>query len=181
MGVEKAILKPGNGIDIPKKHDEVSMEYTGSTTVHVPRQHVLHNWQDGSIPKMRPKTRANSESLSYTKMCNGTLKDLTTMTKVRFFNWSRRHHHSHWRWTRHPRSVVNSCFRPGDFPQHTCLARFFDGTRRRLMLLHRLGRGHIGVQVELAHDSRRESHSYYLGVRKSNARCSQTSLIRFSL
>ncbi|KAH9868831.1 hypothetical protein J1614_007906 [Plenodomus biglobosus] len=29
MGVEKTIIKPGNGIDIPKKHDEVSMEYTG--------------------------------------------------------------------------------------------------------------------------------------------------------
>jgi FK506-binding protein 1 len=32
MGVEKAVLRPGNGIDVPKKHDEVSMEYTGSTT-----------------------------------------------------------------------------------------------------------------------------------------------------
>jgi len=29
MGVEKIILKKGNGIDIPRKHDEVSMEYTG--------------------------------------------------------------------------------------------------------------------------------------------------------
>ncbi|KAF1960590.1 peptidyl-prolyl cis-trans isomerase [Byssothecium circinans] len=29
MGVEKKVLKQGNGIDIPKKHDEVSMEYTG--------------------------------------------------------------------------------------------------------------------------------------------------------
>lgn len=29
MGVEKTIIKPGNGIDIPKKHDEVCMEYTG--------------------------------------------------------------------------------------------------------------------------------------------------------
>jgi FK506-binding protein 1 len=37
MGVEKTILKPGNGIDIPKKHDEVSMEYTGSTAVQLPR------------------------------------------------------------------------------------------------------------------------------------------------
>ena len=31
MGVEKVVLKQGNGCDIPKKHDEVSMEYTGST------------------------------------------------------------------------------------------------------------------------------------------------------
>jgi FK506-binding protein 1 len=37
MGVEKVVLKPGNGIDIPKKHDEVSMEYTGSTIASVPR------------------------------------------------------------------------------------------------------------------------------------------------
>jgi len=29
MGVEKQVLKPGNGTDFPKKHDEVSMEYTG--------------------------------------------------------------------------------------------------------------------------------------------------------
>ncbi|KAF1830042.1 peptidyl-prolyl cis-trans isomerase [Decorospora gaudefroyi] len=29
MGVEKIIVSPGNGIDYPKKHDEVSMEYTG--------------------------------------------------------------------------------------------------------------------------------------------------------
>ncbi|KAF1843312.1 FKBP-type peptidyl-prolyl isomeras-like protein [Cucurbitaria berberidis CBS 394.84] len=29
MGVEKMVLKPGNGCDVPKKHDEVSMEYTG--------------------------------------------------------------------------------------------------------------------------------------------------------
>ncbi|CAO2652773.1 Nn.00g021840.m01.CDS01 [Neocucurbitaria sp. VM-36] len=28
MGVEKVVLKEGNGCDIPKKHDEVSMEYT---------------------------------------------------------------------------------------------------------------------------------------------------------
>jgi FK506-binding protein 1 len=29
MGVEKIVLKRGNGCDVPKKHDEVSMEYTG--------------------------------------------------------------------------------------------------------------------------------------------------------
>ncbi len=29
MGVEKEVLKSGNGADFPKKHDEVSMEYTG--------------------------------------------------------------------------------------------------------------------------------------------------------
>ena len=29
MGVEKTIIKPGNGVDRPKKGDEVSMEYTG--------------------------------------------------------------------------------------------------------------------------------------------------------
>ncbi|KAF2637470.1 peptidyl-prolyl cis-trans isomerase [Massarina eburnea CBS 473.64] len=29
MGVEKKILVEGNGVDFPKKHDEVSMEYTG--------------------------------------------------------------------------------------------------------------------------------------------------------
>ncbi|KAF2125158.1 peptidyl-prolyl cis-trans isomerase [Dothidotthia symphoricarpi CBS 119687] len=29
MGVEKVVVKSGNGTDVPKKHDEVSMEYTG--------------------------------------------------------------------------------------------------------------------------------------------------------
>ncbi|ORY09528.1 hypothetical protein BCR34DRAFT_370263 [Clohesyomyces aquaticus] len=29
MGVEKQVLRAGNGVDFPKKHDEVSMEYTG--------------------------------------------------------------------------------------------------------------------------------------------------------
>jgi len=29
MGVEKLVIRPGNGTDFPKKHDEVSMEYTG--------------------------------------------------------------------------------------------------------------------------------------------------------
>ncbi|KAF2877457.1 hypothetical protein BDV95DRAFT_147686 [Massariosphaeria phaeospora] len=29
MGVQKQVLKNGNGVDFPKKHDEVSMEYTG--------------------------------------------------------------------------------------------------------------------------------------------------------
>ncbi|KAJ4291628.1 hypothetical protein N0V90_009523 [Kalmusia sp. IMI 367209] len=32
MGVEKQVLKEGNGVNIPRKHDEVAMEYTGSTT-----------------------------------------------------------------------------------------------------------------------------------------------------
>jgi FK506-binding protein 1 len=32
MGVTKEIIKPGNGVDIPKKNDEVSMEYTGART-----------------------------------------------------------------------------------------------------------------------------------------------------
>jgi hypothetical protein len=31
MGVDKIVLRRGNGIDVPKKHDEVSMEYTGKT------------------------------------------------------------------------------------------------------------------------------------------------------
>jgi len=29
MGVEKKIIKAGNGIDFPKENDEVTMEYTG--------------------------------------------------------------------------------------------------------------------------------------------------------
>lgn len=29
MGVKKNVVRSGNGRDIPKKHDEVAMEYTG--------------------------------------------------------------------------------------------------------------------------------------------------------
>jgi FK506-binding protein 1 len=29
MGVEKKVLKRGNGVDMPKKHDEVAIQYTG--------------------------------------------------------------------------------------------------------------------------------------------------------
>jgi FKBP-type peptidyl-prolyl cis-trans isomerase len=33
MGVERVVVKPGNGTDFPKKNDEVSVEYTGTTTL----------------------------------------------------------------------------------------------------------------------------------------------------
>ena len=36
MGVEKVLVRPGNGTDFPKKNDEVSVEYTG-TTIILPR------------------------------------------------------------------------------------------------------------------------------------------------
>lgn len=29
MGVDKKIIKAGNGVDFPKENDEVTMEYTG--------------------------------------------------------------------------------------------------------------------------------------------------------
>lgn len=32
MAVGKSILKNGNGVNIPKKHDEVAIEYTGTAT-----------------------------------------------------------------------------------------------------------------------------------------------------
>lgn len=30
MGVKKVVIKPGNGTDFPKKHDEICVEYTGT-------------------------------------------------------------------------------------------------------------------------------------------------------
>ena len=30
MGVEKIVARPGNGVDFPKKHDEICVEYTGN-------------------------------------------------------------------------------------------------------------------------------------------------------
>jgi hypothetical protein len=55
MGVEKIVLKRGNGCDVPKKHDEVSMEYTGKqiSCFTELRQHVLMNLQDGSTMRAR--------------------------------------------------------------------------------------------------------------------------------
>ena len=29
MGVEKKVINPGNGVDLPQKGDDVTMEYTG--------------------------------------------------------------------------------------------------------------------------------------------------------
>lgn len=61
MGVVKEVIKPGNGCDIPKKHDEVSMEYTGSTTISRARADVSPNLQVGYIATMHQTTRAHSE------------------------------------------------------------------------------------------------------------------------
>jgi FK506-binding protein 1 len=36
MGVQKQLIREGNGRDFPKKNDEVSMEYTGSHCHHPP-------------------------------------------------------------------------------------------------------------------------------------------------
>jgi hypothetical protein len=33
MVVKKKVLKSGNGVDFPKKHDEVAMEYTGMSLI----------------------------------------------------------------------------------------------------------------------------------------------------
>jgi FK506-binding protein 1 len=46
MGVEKVLIRSGNGIDYPKKHDEVSVEYTGnSTTPHfMTTSHIFTGW-----------------------------------------------------------------------------------------------------------------------------------------
>lgn len=62
MGVEKQILKPGNGVDVPKKHDEVSMEYTGNTALlPVTRPAVSQSVQVGSTTKRRQTSKATSE------------------------------------------------------------------------------------------------------------------------
>jgi len=39
MAVEKQTVRAGNGVDVPKKYDEVSLEYTGRkrTSARVPR------------------------------------------------------------------------------------------------------------------------------------------------
>lgn len=61
MGVEKVVIKPGNGCDVPKKHDEVSMEYTGSTTLSRAKADVSPNLQVGYIATTHQTTRAPSE------------------------------------------------------------------------------------------------------------------------
>ncbi|KAH5617578.1 hypothetical protein HBI23_253380 [Parastagonospora nodorum] len=33
MGVEKVIIQPSNSVEVPQKHDEVSIEYTGSSPI----------------------------------------------------------------------------------------------------------------------------------------------------
>jgi FK506-binding protein 1 len=41
MGVEKAVLRRGNGTDVPKKHDEVAIEYTGHTLISLAKSSCL--------------------------------------------------------------------------------------------------------------------------------------------
>lgn len=59
MGVQKIIIKPGNGIDYPKKNDEVSMEYTGNTSVATCCSRS-HKQQAGSLTTRHLVTRAQS-------------------------------------------------------------------------------------------------------------------------
>ncbi|KAH5617335.1 hypothetical protein HBI23_258550 [Parastagonospora nodorum] len=33
MGVEKVIIQPSNSVEVPQKHDEVSIEYTGGSPI----------------------------------------------------------------------------------------------------------------------------------------------------
>jgi hypothetical protein len=65
MGVQKQVIRSGNGDDFPKKYDEVTMEYTGiSQTMHVHRnQAASHVSQDGSLMRNQVAIRANSEFL----------------------------------------------------------------------------------------------------------------------
>jgi hypothetical protein len=60
MGVEKIMLKPGDGVTTPKKHDEVSMEYTGSPTISSPSSSLTHI-QAGSTTSMHQTRRAIGE------------------------------------------------------------------------------------------------------------------------
>jgi hypothetical protein len=60
MGVEKIMLKPGDGVTTPKKHDEVSMEYTGSPTISSPSSSLTHI-QAGSTTSMHQTRRAFGE------------------------------------------------------------------------------------------------------------------------
>jgi hypothetical protein len=60
MGVEKTVLKRGNGTDVPKKHDEVSMEYTGSTDFAHAKKQGSQDLQDGFTATTRRIRKANS-------------------------------------------------------------------------------------------------------------------------
>jgi hypothetical protein len=62
MGVEKIMLRRGNGIDVPKKHDEVSMEYTGSSSNPIAQAQGSSFMQGGFTTTMLQTAKANSES-----------------------------------------------------------------------------------------------------------------------
>lgn len=68
MGVKKIMLRRGNGIDIPKKHDEVSMEYTGkcaSVDVSGPYLTVHVGWLfDEKKPDKKGKQCVAAQSVS---------------------------------------------------------------------------------------------------------------------
>lgn len=62
MGVYKQVLKEGNGAIFPKKHDEVTMEYTGSTAFPIPLANISRTIQAGSTTKAKQTRRETSES-----------------------------------------------------------------------------------------------------------------------
>jgi hypothetical protein len=61
MGVEKCVLRRGNGIDVPKKHDEVAMEYTGYTISSPTKLLCLTKLQAGFTTTNSQTRKASSE------------------------------------------------------------------------------------------------------------------------
>jgi FK506-binding protein 1 len=60
MGVEKQVIKPGNGSDYPKKHDEVSMEYTG-TVPRRPHRSMSHKDLGWLFDDAAPNKKGNQQ------------------------------------------------------------------------------------------------------------------------
>jgi hypothetical protein len=69
MGVEKQVVRQGNGVTFPKKHDEVAMEYTGSTALSISLAEISRTIQAGSTTKIRRTKRELSEH--YQRFWNG--------------------------------------------------------------------------------------------------------------
>jgi hypothetical protein len=61
MGVEKVVIRSGNGTDYAKKHDEVAVEYTGKYNLLKAQDNPEQHLQDGSSTRTHRTSKARGK------------------------------------------------------------------------------------------------------------------------
>lgn len=102
MGVEKQVIKEGDGTTFPKKHDEVSMEYTGSSR-HCPDQ-KQKTYISCRLALRRRQGRLQGSSVSgFIRHDKATIQTRANgRFQVRFVGRPWESGHRDWCWSCHP-------------------------------------------------------------------------------